>query len=322
MEYELIEQILAVLGGDARVFPPLGDDVGGLLLPENRVLLLKTDFVAEATDRPRGMTLWELGWKAVSITVSDFAAKGVQPQVLVASIGGPRRAMRRHVLDIVRGIQEACEYYDVVYVGGDLGGCREIFIATAAAALTEQNRIVLRSGARPGDVVLTTGSFGLNGIALALLERGVEIGDDNRLVFRNLLRPEARLKAGVALAEQGIPTAAIDSSDGLAWSLYEIARASHTAILVEELPTNDEVRELASQYNVDLEQACLYGGEELELVFTTPQDKVQEAVRLLEDLKLQPYVIGRVLSEEPKIYLQTETGPTIIQPYGYQHFLL
>ena len=160
------------------------------------------------------------------------------------------------------GASDVCEQCGAEYVGGDLDGHDEFTVATTAVGGTDDP--VLRSGATPGEHVCVTGTLGRSGAALRLFRddgSGVERAND-------LFRFEPRVAAGRALAPHA--GAMMDSSDGLARSLHQLAEASDCGFTVEydALPVDDAVRTLADD-PADERERAVHFGEDFELVFTT-----------------------------------------------------
>jgi thiamine-monophosphate kinase len=197
---ERLETTLSAAGDDAAV-------VDGLALT--------TDMLHDTTDFPTGTTRYTAGWRAVGASLSDLAAMGAEAVAAVAVYGAPSFDWAE-IADFVAGASDVCELVGGAYVGGDLDGHEEFTVATTALGQTD--RPVLRSGATPGDAVCVTGTLGRSGAAIRRFEDGaIERGNE-------LFRFEPRIEAGLALAPHA--TAMMDSSDGLARSLHQLAAAS------------------------------------------------------------------------------------------------
>ena len=249
----------------ASTLPDAGDDCA---VVDDRVLT--TDMLHETTDFPAGVDRYTAGWRAVSASLSDVAAMGAAAEAAVAAYAAPAFDPEE-VDDFVRGAREVCAAVDAEYVGGDLDEHGEFTVATTALGRTDDP--VQRGGARPGDAVCVTGTFGRSAAALRAFERG-DAASGNEL-FR--FRP--RVAAGVALRPHA--TAMMDSSDGLARSLHQLVEASDVPDLgmaVEEsaVPVDPAV-ETAFDDPAERREAALFFGEDFELVFTVPSDEVDAA---------------------------------------------
>jgi len=226
--------------------------------------VLTTDMLHERTDFPAGTTRHTAGWRAVGASLSDVAAMGAEPVAAVAAYGAPSFD---GVESFVEGATAVCERVGAAYVGGDLDSHREFTVATTALGRTDDP--VRRSGARPGDAVCVTGTLGRSGVACRLFETG------NTERANELFRFEPRVAAGRALAP--FATAMMDSSDGVARSLHQLAAASGCGIAVESpLPFDDAVTHLANDRR-ERRELGLFFGEDFELVCTLPADRVTQA---------------------------------------------
>ncbi|MFC4542604.1 thiamine-phosphate kinase [Halosolutus amylolyticus] len=258
---------------------PVGDDaaiVDGLVVT--------TDMLHERTDFPAGTTRYTAGWRSVGASLSDVAAMGAEAIAAVAAYAAPEFD-REELLGFVRGASDVCESVGAEYVGGDLDGHDEFTVSTTAIGRTTDP--VRRGGARPGDVVCVTGTLGRTAAAIAQFERGDhERGND-------LFQFEPRVAAGRALAPHA--TAMMDSSDGLARSLHQLAEASDCGFAIESdsIPIDDAVFETTDSEREALDRATTFG-EDFELVCTIPEDDVA-AARADTPVALTP--IGSVLAD-------------------------
>ena len=252
-------EALAVLAAD---LPAAGDDCA---VVGDRVLT--TDMLHETTDFPDGVTRYTAGWRAVGASLSDVAAMGADAEAAVAVYAAPTFDSEE-LRTFVRGAREVCEVVGGEYVGGDLDDHDEFTVSTTALGATGDP--VLRSGASPGEAVCVTGTLGRTAAALDLFERG----DADR--GNALFRFTPRVGAGVALRPYA--TAMMDSSDGLARSLHQLSAASDCGFGVRgaDLPVDDAVGETTESREEAMERA-LFVGEDFELVFTLPEDALDDA---------------------------------------------
>ncbi|MCD2198776.1 thiamine-phosphate kinase [Halobacterium sp. KA-4] len=236
------------------------------------------DMLHETTDFPDGTTRYTAGWRSVGASLSDVAAMGADATAAVGVYGAPDFD-EDELHAYVEGALDVCEAVDAEYVGGDLDGHDEFTVATAAIGRTDDP--VLRDGASPGDALVVTGTLGRTAAAMHHFNSGnVERANE-------LFRFEPRVRAGRALA--GHATAMMDSSDGLARSLHQLAEASDCGFAVDgdSVPVADE---LHSAVEDPLDTAVTYG-EDFELVATLPNNAV-EAVRDTADVPIS--VVGEV----------------------------
>lgn len=134
-----------------------------------------------------------------------------------------------------------------------------------------------------------------------------------------VLMPRARLQEGLALAETGVTTASIDSSDGLAWSLHEISRASNVGFTIDYPPFAQETFEFARMHNLDPLELCLYGGEEYELIVTIEPDNWRRAKEAVVSKGSRLLKIGKATVEQA-MRLKHDNIMIDIEAKGYEHF--
>lgn len=300
---------------------PFGDDVAAYDIGDGRVAVLKTDMLVGKTDIPRGMSLWQAARKAVVMNVSDFAAKGVQPESILVSLGLPANMAKKQIIEIGEGLDTGAREYGAYVVGGDTGEASDLIICLSVFGLAKKNEIILRSGAKPEDLVAVTGTFGKTPAGLKILTKQLKSSKRIRSVMADpVLMPYARLKEGLALARKGAVTASVDSSDGLAWSLHEICRASKVGITLDKLPVAAEVEEFAESHGLDATELALYGGEEYELVLTIRPDCWETAVVTVKKVGGELLKIGRVIAGGQVVF-KTGGKRLAVEPHGYEHFV-
>lgn len=319
-EREVVERILKLLSPCPREALPIGDDAAGFSLGNGLALVLKADMLVGTTDVPPGMSNTQIGRKVVTMNFSDLAAKGVKPTGFLASLGLPRDFDVEEALNLMKGIVSECRQYNACMMGGDTGEASDLIVSGMAFGLTDESRLVKRSGAAVEDVLAVTGPFGLTGAGLKLLLQGMKSEPPIReRLIKAVYEPRAKVSEGVALASSRVLSSSIDSSDGLAWSIYELARASKVGFEVEDIPIPAEVVKFAGMNNLNPIDLALYGGEEYELVVTVKRDLWSEAEKAISKAGGTLFRIGQV-TKERKIILETKEENREIEPKGYEHF--
>jgi thiamine-monophosphate kinase len=299
---------------------PFGDDVSAYRIDDSQLVILKTDMLVGKTDVPSCMSLWQAARKAVIMNISDFAAKGVKPKVMLVSLGLPRKLTMGDIKDIGRGLNAGAREYDAYVIGGDTGEALDLVISLSVFGIAKKDEVMLRSGAKPGNLVAVTGFFGKTAAGLKILLDDFKAPDEIRkILVESIFMPHARLKEGLALSQTKAVTAAIDSSDGLAWSLHEIAKASNVGFFINKLPTAEEVEKFAEINKLDPLELTLYGGEEYELVLTIKPELWKEAEKAVEKVGGKLLSIGKVTAER-KTFLEIDGKKQIIEQRGWEHF--
>jgi len=317
-ERKIIEIFMTLLQRMPRMPISFGDDVSAIDLGKGKLAVIKCDMLVAKTDVPRGMSYWQAARKAVVSTVSDFAAKGVQPSGLLTSLGLPYHFKRKDIVQIGLGLNAGAREYGTYVLGGDTNEAEDLIIDCVGFGLSDEARIMKRSGAKPGDLVATTGSFGKTAAGLKMIKEGSTVPPKTgRELMEAVYMPKARLKEGLALSKTRAVTSCIDSSDGLAWSLHELARISRVGFEIADIPIADSVKRFAKSQRLDATELALYGGEEYNLVFSF---KPRDIAKVKEALGGTFFKIGRVTNQKERVELKAEGRVEPIRPKGWEHF--
>lgn len=335
-EFGLIAHMRDVLGepDDASVVSGISDDAAVYRIDERgRVHLATSDALLEGVHFDRTfMPMEHLGFKALSVNVSDIVAMNATPRYAIITLGIPQQMSVEMVGTLYEGVKQACEAYDISVVGGDTTGARGLQVNATVIGEANEEDVVYRQGARVGDKVCVTGDVGASYAGLKVLvanrKQMQEAGDDFQpnldpfsYVIRRHLAPPAQLKAIQDWAEAGVrPNSMIDISDGVASEAHHISEASGVGMQLYEpaLPISVETRNTATEFGEDVSVYALFGGEDYELLFTLPESKV-------DDLDPQSFsVIGEVTDlDDPaeRVMFQQADGENVpLQPGGFDHF--
>ena len=317
-ELRVIRILERSLGTSRYTVVGFGDDVSAIKLPDGKVAVLKTDMLVGSTDIPPGMTMRQAASKAVVANVSDLAAKGARPLAGIVALGLPASLTKKDIQGIAAGLSTTAKRYRFPFVGGDTNESQDLTISIALFAVIGKGRLVLRSGARRGDIIAVTGEFGSTSAGLkALLEHGIRPNELPRGLYQAVYNPHAELDLGLRLATSGALTASIDSSDGLAWSLHQLSTASGVGMLIDDVPVSSAAREFAIRYGYRAEDLALYGGEEYHLVVTVKPEKFRFAQKAARG-KLRP--IGVVTRRSTGVRLRQAERDVKIAMKGWEHF--
>jgi thiamine-monophosphate kinase len=236
---------------------------------------------------------------------------GAEPSGVLIAAGIPQDTDLYFIDEMFSGFGECANIYGTKVLGGDLDSTDELTLTGCAFGFVEKDLILRRSGARPGDLLCTTGALGAAGAGLLAWKQG----DLKNEFVENLLEPQPRLKEGRALAKSRSVTAMMDNSDGLALSMSDLAEVSGVGFVVEEeaLPIAKGIEEMVGHKDaVDL---VLRAGGDFELVFTVKPDML-EAARKACDLTVIGYVV------EEGIWMESRGGRRRLEPKGYEHTIV
>jgi thiamine-monophosphate kinase len=318
-EFTLIERYFAAQDCQRPdVVLGIGDD-GALLLPaagQHLVVTLDT-LVADvhffADTDPQG-----LGHKALAVNLSDLAAMGATPAWITLGLTLPR-ADAAWLARFCQGLFALADRYGVQLVGGDTTHGPGPVISIQAHGFVPPGQALRRDGARPGDVLYVTGTPGDAGLALAAALGTATVAAEHRpFIQQRLERPEPRMAQGLAL--RGIASAAIDVSDGLAQDLGHVLRRSGVGarLVVDQLPLSPA---LLAQADRDAALTlALAGGDDYELCFSVPPDRVAQLERVAADWECRCTRLG-VITAQPGLHLLRADGCAFpLQRGGYDHF--
>jgi len=288
----------------------VGDD-GAIVRPTaGYELVISTDMLVAGTHFLPDTDPENLGWKTLAVNVSDMAAMGAQPRWALLAVALPT-ATESWISRFATGFFACAEQFDIDVIGGDTTRGPLNFCVTICGEVP-LGQSLLRSGARRGDEIWVSGTPGRAALGLAHLQERIVL-DEPALsdCLTALHHPQPRVALGLAL--QGIATAAIDVSDGLLADLGHILEASGVAATLK----------LAVPPAPTLARECyLAGGDDYELVFTTPAIRHAEVEALAKTLALPLTCLGSIQAGTPGqlTVLDSAGQPLEITRRGYDHF--
>ncbi len=287
----------------------IGDD-SAVIIAQDRALLLTTDLMTEGVHFDLGFTTYfQLGFKIISVNVSDIYAMGGTPRFVLLDIAAPAGTDEEKLESFFDGVQKALAIYRIRLIGGDLSASSRLTVSATLVGYAKKP--VMRSGARPGDRIYVTGTLGDSACGLELLKRmkrtiPFEQGDMTnrplnwatmRPLLRRHLMPDARKPGKIS----GIATAMIDVSDGLFIDLSRLCDESRVGarIFVKQIPVSAQTKKAASFLGLDPDILATSGGEDYELLFTAPPKRRTDATCIGEITRSDRVIVGRDGNERP-----------------------
>lgn len=290
----------------------VGDDCAVLSYP-NKKIVVTTDLLTEGVHfNLIYVPLKHLGYKAVSVNISDICAMNAIPRQITVSLAISSKFTVEAIDELYAGIHLACEHYGVDLVGGDTtSSLTGLTISITAIGESDEDDLVYRSGAKPTDLLCVTGDLGGAYLGLQLLERENELFRLNPTVQPQLsgydyilgrqLKPEARVDMREIFSSLGVkPTSMIDISDGLSSEILHLCEDSGVGcrLCEERLIFDPQVQKMAEEIHINPLVAALNGGEDYELLFTIPlteHDKVRNHPDITLIGHMTPKVEGAML---------------------------
>ncbi|MGH7889040.1 MAG: thiamine-phosphate kinase [Thermodesulfobacteriota bacterium] len=299
----------------------IGDDAAAVKIHPQRLLLASTDSQVEAIHFLKSLiSAKDLGRKSVAASVSDIGAMGGVPKFFLASMGFSEDEDELFLGELIDGLKAGGDEFELELIGGNLSASQKLFIDTTVLGEIEPDLIVRRSGAREGDVVYVSGTVGDSSLGLKALQTGKK-DEKYRFLISRHISPQPRLLLGRELAEKRLATSMIDVSDGLILDLERITveHGLGAEINVEKIPTSQYYHDLISEFTSDPYEPALSGGEDYELVFTSPKEKKREVEKISERLRIKITEIGSVTSKPPVIVLDSGGKKLKTDKRGFVH---
>lgn len=295
---KLISRLFLKKTGKPKIISGIGDDTAVIPFNRDNFLLLTTDMLLEDVHFKRSHPPYDIGHKALAVSISDIAAMGGIPRYALISVGLPKKLSLSFAKKIFEGIRRTARDYGIEVVGGDTNCSRKIVIASFVAGTVRKNNLVLRSRAKEGDYIFVTGTLG------GAADKGKHLKFAPRL-------PEAQYLAGNFKLNS-----MIDISDGLLADLGHILSTSRAGALLwqDNIP-------LASKRENGIEKAY-YAGEDFELLFTVPKRLAKKLLKSWpEKFKTKLSCIGQIKSGNFGLKAEDKNGVRKkLKAGGFRHF--
>lgn len=291
-EFGLIERFRKSIKTDSSVLKGSGDDCAVLEFNKDYYQLFTCDMIVEGVDFIKKDNLFLVGRKALAVSISDIAACAGIPKHAVVSLGMPKDSTVAFADRIAKGLFTLAKEYKINIVGGDISRADSLTIDVSMLGLVEKNKLVLRGGAKIGDIIMVTGEIG-----------GSYSGKHLKFI--------PRVKEARFLVENFKINSMIDISDGLIQDLGHILKQSNVGAVIYEvlIPVSKKEKSLS---------AALSRGEDFELLFTASRP---EAKKILEKDPVNFKAIGEITAKKQgfKLIGRDNKQQTLIKK-GYQHF--
>lgn len=296
-EIGLIKRIAKRAKTDKSVVQGIGDDTAVMHWTKDRYLLFTCDMLVEDTHFMRkSATPFQIGWKAMCRNISDIAAMGGVPKYALVSASLDPELSVKFADEVYRGIEAAARRFGVSVVGGDTSRSKKIVIDISLIGEVEKKNLLLRSGAKPGDVILVTGCIGGS-------IKGKHLDFIPRLDTARMLVKSFKISS------------MIDISDGLLLDLGRILAASKVGARINEglIPVSDKAGSF---------EKAIRDGEDFELLFTMSVNEARRFFRTrMLRMKTAVSMIGEIVSRKSGYKLVKEDGrEESVRAEGYLHF--
>ncbi|MBI2650191.1 thiamine-phosphate kinase [Candidatus Woesearchaeota archaeon] len=310
-EFGLIERIRKKVKTHSKeMIAGIGDDAAVLKHDKNSYLLFTTDMLVEnAHFSLKHWTPEQIGMKAIEQNVSDIAAMGGLPKFAVVSLALPDNIDVEFVDKLYNGLNKKSKKYKIDIVGGNITHSKEIVVSIALIGFVEKKYLALRSGAKINDLVFCSGDAGKSAVGLELLRNNLK-GKS----IKKHLEPKSRLDLARKLMKIGV-NSMIDVSDGVASEVKHICKESNVGAVIyaSSIPISKDTVIDARKFKKNAIDFALYGGEDFELVFTAPENKLKQLK------KHDVAAIGRVVGKKYGVKLIKNNKKYNLEN-GFDHF--
>ncbi|MDR0956936.1 MAG: thiamine-phosphate kinase [Endomicrobium sp.] len=295
----------------------LGDDCFCFKPPKGNICITKDMLIENIHFKKKWTTPQKLGEKAIEVAVSDIAAMGIaNPKYAFIGLGMPPITSEIFVKGLFNGFKKACDRHNMTIAGGDTVKSDKIIISITILGISKY-KLLKRGGAKSGDLIGVTNTFGDASAGLFLLRKyGVtrEYSKDELFLIHKQNNPKARIYESQKMSKY--LNSLTDASDGLYISIDLLTKESIRGadINMNKIPISSSLRKIYKEYKTALDFA-LFGGEDYELVFTVPESKA----KLLEKLVPEISYIGKINSSKKVKYFYNDKEQEI-KYSGYKHF--
>ncbi len=304
----------------------IGDDAAIFKPTPGHELVFTTDMLVEGRHFDfKLITPWQLGAKTMAVNISDCAAMGAKPTVAVVSLGVPKNFPVADLEAFYDGMKSWGESFGAQIVGGDTVGSDQFVVNIAMIGEVESGRALKRSGAQVGDALFVTGTLGDSAAGLHALQNPSAKGKEiTSILIKRHLTPVPRFNSGRHLATNRLATSAIDISDGLSSEVHHLCGESGVGAEVHEegVPLSASLLHYCEENKLNPLDFALHGGEDYELLFTVPLNKISEVVqKLAGETGVACKAIGRMVPKAKGITLISKKAQRVpLESKGFDHF--
>jgi thiamine-monophosphate kinase len=308
------------------VIRAIGDDAAVFETEADHVTLVTTDMLVERIHFLRHTASgFDLGYKAMSVNLSDIAAMGAIAREAFVSIAIPEDCGTDYLEDIYHGMKSLASRFDVNIIGGDTTSSRtDLVINLTIIGAAHRDRILYRNAAQCGDIVCSTGYLGDSRAGLHFVLQGIkpESVSEHALYQAHIL-PEPHLAQGHFLANIGGVHAAIDISDGLSSDIAHIADESDVGVrlYLEKMPVSNNLQKFCERFGFDPFEYALSGGEDYVLVCTVAPEQIEHVEKeFFHKFGQTLYRIGEITEADTMEIICPDSRITPLISKGWDHF--
>lgn len=289
----------------------IGDDCSVVKINNSYQLISKDLLIENVHFNLDFYNFIEIGKKSISVNVSDIVAMGGIPEYFYLGLGFPfKRFSNNDLIELLKGIKEFSEIYDIELAGGDLTYSEELVISITIVGKTDKP--ILRSNAKEGDLICISDFVGESALGLNMLKRDKSI--DNYFT-RKHKTPEINIPLSKLVSRYA--NSMIDISDGLLKDLNRILKESDKGaeIYLDRIKYKEDFKDICRDFGYDYKELMLSGGEDYVLLFTISHENLKK----LKNSKYLFYDIG-IIKEELGLKVFENKKKLNLKISGFDHF--
>lgn len=303
----------------------IGDDCAVIPGENGIAWLITTDALVEGVHfLKEQIAARDLGYKTVAVNVSDIAAMGGEPKYAFLTIALPKTAHCLWIREVIEGVKEACEKWNLLLLGGDtVGSKRDLFLNLTLMGSAPADKIKYRHQAQLGDVICVSGYLGDSGGGLKALQGQMIKTKDIEYLIHTHFHPEPHLKQGIWLATHSEVHSMIDISDGLDCDLRRLIKSSQKGAVIEtsNIPISEPLARVSAKQGWDALQLTLVGGEDYCLLFTISSDAFKDIQQSFQQMFGLPlFAIGHITNQPEEIIYHKHGEIIQMHHTSFNHF--
>jgi thiamine-monophosphate kinase len=320
-EIDLIERVHRKFpSGGVGLSIGIGDDAAVLRPGAGKECVITTDAFLENVHFLRSIHAPRAaGYKALARATSDIAAMGARARYFFLTMGIPDSCTGPWLDDFLDGMAGAARQFGLILAGGDTTKYPVVVASLTVLGEVDRGRAILRSGAKPGDLLCVSGRLGEAELGLRMIQRKLHRQKRWTRLMKKHFQPEPRLALGEWLAAHRCATSMIDTSDGLSTDLAHICKASGVGAVVwaQKIPMVRIPPEI-HRLGLDPLELALHGGEDYELLFTVPKKFSGRLPRKVKGVSVT--VIGEITRAKNIVLLGSDGNSVSLQTKGWDPF--
>ena len=274
----------------------IGDDSAICRINSDKIVVSCDSQVEDVHFSLKYFTPQEIGFRALSVALSDICAMGAEPKFFLNSLFLPNKTSKKFVDKLFQGFNKASKFYNVELVGGNVCKSKSLIVDITVIGETIKNKYIEREGSNSGDFVYVSGKLGDASLGLSILKKKSIFNYREKLLISKYKSPKAKVSLGKFLGQSSFVTSMIDITDGLTLDLARLLGKNSSnkgACLVwEDIPKSDNVSRTSTMSS--FMKSVFSGGDDYELLFTIKRKKAYEFDLLCKKNNFKVFKIGAV----------------------------